>query len=203
MWPLTIPTVYDWTILPRTIVAGAWTDATFKAALLANPNLVLSKNINRWPSGINFTILENQGSTRHLILPHKKSQFNSWTRQQLMDTAMYESEADMSLCYVIPAVVLIESWFNSTFKSALLSNANSALSSFGINTGGFSYQVTENTSTNYHLILPKSPIGTVQISFDSLVFSTDDGNPIPAGTTRCCATGTCDLNTEPPVMPVP
>ena len=145
MSALTIPTIYDWTILPRTIAARAWTDATFKAALLANPNMILSKNINRWPSGISFTILEDQESTRHLILPHKKAQFASWTREQLMDTAMYESEADMSLCDVIPAVVLIEAWFNPTFKSSLLSNANSALSSLGINTGGYTYQVTEKT----------------------------------------------------------
>ncbi|TWB15511.1 putative ribosomally synthesized peptide [Nitrospirillum amazonense] len=53
------------------IIAKAWTDAAFKARLLADPAAVLKAEGIDVPSGVRLSIVENTASSYTLVLPPK------------------------------------------------------------------------------------------------------------------------------------
>jgi hypothetical protein len=55
------------------IVTKAWTDDTFKAALLANPEEVLKKHGIHLKPNVKYKLHENTAATTHLVLPAKPS----------------------------------------------------------------------------------------------------------------------------------
>ena len=53
------------------IIAKAWRDPAFKAALIANPAAALKAEGIDVPAGITVTVLENTDKQFHLVLPHQ------------------------------------------------------------------------------------------------------------------------------------
>jgi hypothetical protein len=53
------------------VVAKAWSDAAFKKRLLAQPEAVLKEAGVVVPEGVQFKVVEDTASVRHLILPPK------------------------------------------------------------------------------------------------------------------------------------
>jgi hypothetical protein len=51
------------------IIAKAWADDAFKAALLANPNATLAAEGIAVPDGLTLKVLEDTPGTMHVILP--------------------------------------------------------------------------------------------------------------------------------------
>jgi len=55
------------------LVAKAWSDAEFKAKLLADPMKVFKENSMKVPAGIEVRIVENTAGVMHFILPPEPS----------------------------------------------------------------------------------------------------------------------------------
>ena len=51
------------------IIAKAWADDAFKAALIANPNATLAAEGIAVPAGLKLKVLEDTADTMHVILP--------------------------------------------------------------------------------------------------------------------------------------
>ncbi len=51
------------------IIAKAWADDAFKAALIANPNATLAAEGIAVPGGLTLKVLEDTPGTMHVILP--------------------------------------------------------------------------------------------------------------------------------------
>lgn len=51
------------------VVARAWSDAEFRANLLANPAAALSDAGVTVPAGVSVKVLENSADTYHLVIP--------------------------------------------------------------------------------------------------------------------------------------
>ena len=67
------------------LVAKAWSDAEFKAELLADPMKVFKENSMEVPAGIEVCIVENTADTMHFILPPEPS--DELTDEQLAGAA--------------------------------------------------------------------------------------------------------------------
>ena len=55
------------------VVAKAWADDAFKAALIADPNATLAAEGIAVPAGLKLTVLEDTAETLHVILPQRPS----------------------------------------------------------------------------------------------------------------------------------
>src|SRR3990172_2723124 len=163
--------IMAWTVMPITIVAKAWTDNTFKTALLGDdPNSVLRNQIMELPWDFNFIITEDTGSQRNLPLPNLPTDLSSWTEEQVLDVLIKETYGDVNFQYYLPARVINKSFFDSNYKTQLLSDADTALSSEGYTPqGGQTFTVLENSSTNRNLILPKIPESWVGLSYRDIL----------------------------------
>lgn len=187
-----IPQIMDWTIIPKSIIASCWLSNAYKLNFVSNPTTVLQSVITNLPTTISFTAKENTATTRNLPLPYLKSGLTSMTRAQIQIILSNEIGSD-DLEFMLPASVIEEAFFNSAYKSLLLSDANSALQQKGYSTGSYTYHVSENTSTNYNISIPVAPanISTLsQSQAEALLLARFSGE-----TTKCCASGTCDNDT--------
>ena len=180
----------DWSLLPISVVAKAWTDSAFNSSLLASPDATLQQMIRRWPHTISFTVHQDTGSTRNLPLPFYKTGLQSLSDADLLTLAQMETCGDTTLEQFLPADVIVKALTDSAFKTSLLSNANSALNGMGYDTSYATYTVHENTATDYNLALPVNPLSVQSLSFDDLVVRL--GASLSTETTKCCASGTCD-----------
>ena len=61
----------DWGNKWGQIVAKAWTDEAFKRRLLAEPAAVLAKHGMDVPPGVQFRVVEDTATVRHLTLPFR------------------------------------------------------------------------------------------------------------------------------------
>ena len=185
-----LPVAMDWTLLPAPIIAKAWTDSAYLSALLADPDTILRQDIKRWPWNISFTLHQDASGNRHLPLPYYKTELQAMSSTDLLTLLNQEIGGDNTLEYTLPAPVIAKAFLDSTFKSSLLSNANSALASMGYYVGYATFHVHENTATNYHLTIPSNPLSQQSLSFDALVSRLHDVYGFSS--TKCCASGTCD-----------
>jgi hypothetical protein len=55
------------------VVAKAWADEAFKAALIANPNATLAAEGIAVPAGLTLKVMEDTPGTMHVILPQPPS----------------------------------------------------------------------------------------------------------------------------------
>ena len=55
------------------VVAKAWADEAFKAALIADPNATLAAEGIAVPAGLKLKVLEDTAETMHVILPQPPS----------------------------------------------------------------------------------------------------------------------------------
>jgi hypothetical protein len=189
---IVIPQIMDWTIIPKSVIASCWLSNIYKQNFVSAPTTVLQSVITNLPTTISFTARENTTTIRTLPLPYLKSGLTHLTRAQIRNILSTEIGSD-DLEFMLPASVIEEAFFNSTYKSLLLSDANSALQQKGYSTGSYTYQVSENTSTNYNLSIPVAPsnISTLsQSQAEALLLARFSGE-----TTKCCASGTCDNDT--------
>ena len=198
MWsgPWTPSLLIDWTIMPANVTAQAWTNSTFRNNLLGHPAQTLQAYSTQWPTNIDFEVHADTNSARYLPLPVRKNLTLGWTRQQLLDELIAEMGLnDTTLEFCLPPAVIVEAWLNSTFKVDLLTDANTAIASLGLSVGPYTLVVKENASAVYHLALLKNPLQQEQIGFEELVarLRSNLGENAPNfGTTKCCASGTCD-----------
>lgn len=66
------------------LVAKAWSDAEFKAELLADPMKVFKENSMEVPAGIEVRIVENTDKILNFILPPEPSDELTQVRQNLL-----------------------------------------------------------------------------------------------------------------------
>jgi hypothetical protein len=164
------PKIMAWTVMPFSVVAKAWTDSTFKSALLAEPNDILRAALWELPWGNNFIIHEESGNQRYLPLPKLPDSLSAWTEEQILNVLIGETLNDVKLQYYLPARVVNKAFFEPTFKSSLLSDADSALTSMGTAPqGGQTFTVYENDATNRHLALPQIPVEWVGLSYSDVL----------------------------------
>jgi hypothetical protein len=76
------------------IVATAWADAEFKARLLADPRTVLSEHGIDVPEGIEFVLVEDTDTVKHLTLP--ASPAGELTDEELVGAAGADSYSGYS-----------------------------------------------------------------------------------------------------------
>lgn len=187
-----IPQIMDWTIIPKSIIASCWLNSVYKQNFISNPAPVMRSAIASLPTTINFTVKENTATVRHLTFPYLKPALAGMTRSQIQNILIHEIGSD-DLEFMLPAPVIEEAFFNSTYKSLLLSDANAALQQKGYATGSFAYQVHANSPANYFISIPVAPSNVSALSqsqAEALLLARFSGE-----TTKCCASGTCDDDT--------
>lgn len=187
------PEITDWTILPAAVTALAWTNKTYKEELLRNPNYALKK---RFPNNINFKVYEDHDNIKYLNLPVKKSKHVDWKKEYFLEKLMAETRNDETFEFHLPPKVIAEALYNNSFKYKLLNNANEAIEILGFKQGNAELRVIENNESNYNLVLMQNPLHQERLDFDVLLErlrQTMGGNFADTGTTKCCASGTCDL----------
>lgn len=195
---ITQPTIMNWTILPITYMAKCWIDSTFKSGFLSNPTAAFANrpSLINIPSGATFAVYDNaSASDRNFALPFFHSGLSGLSRTQVASILQTETGGDTSLQWFLPADVIEEAFYNSTFKSSLLSNPASAISSMGYSTSGLSISVYANTSTLHNLALPTRPSGINSSSSYATALGAAS-SLMDLASSKCCGTGTCDEESE-------
>lgn len=165
-----LPSITAWTVMPYRIVAKAWTDATFKTALLASPNTVIQSVIFDVPNGINFIIQQDTSTDRYLPLPYLDKSYTLWTQDQIFAKLLEETGANVNLQYCLPAVVTSKAYFDAIYKSTLLSATNTALNTAGTSApAGITFHVNANTATDHNITLPLIPVDWIGLPYELIL----------------------------------
>jgi hypothetical protein len=95
-----IPDVMDWTILPASITAQAWTDPKFRDELLEDPTTVLRQRIKRWPTDKNFSLKVDSELKRFFVLPVRRAAFRELSSTGLRALLSHELGDDDSFEFI-------------------------------------------------------------------------------------------------------
>ena len=185
-----VPSIVDWTLLPASCVALAWTDESFRSRLIENPTRVLQERVARWPRDKTFVVVEDTPRVRHFVLPARKRSLDGSSRSDVLETLMTELGDDRTLEFHLPAEAIANAFFDPAFKDELFRNPVGVLRSLGLEPPAEDVVVLENSEYTYHLVLPTNPAHPEDLSFEALdaILREKFGQ----GTTKCCASGTCD-----------
>jgi hypothetical protein len=184
-----IPDVMDWTILPASITAQAWTDPEFRGELLADPTATLRQRIKRWPRDKTFSLDADSELKRFFVLPVRKRAFEGLSRAGLYALLRHELGDDDSFEFHLPPAVIAAALADDALKNDLLRDGAATLQSLGYEPRAPLIVVLENSPSHYHLVLPCNPSRVEDLDFDALHASLRER--FGANTTRCCASGTC------------
>jgi len=167
---MTEPLIMAWTVLPFRIVAKAWRDNTFLQELTDNTNAVLRNALWELPWSNNYILSKESGNQRYLVLPELPRAYVAWTEEQVLNQIIAETFGDVSLQYYLPARVINKAFFDSSYRTQLLSNADSALSSMGTAPrGGETFTVLENSGNNMNFVLPEIPLEWEGLTYNELL----------------------------------
>jgi hypothetical protein len=179
----------DWTILPASITAQAWTDPEFRAELIADPTAVLRQRINRWPRDKTFSLQADSELKRFFVLPVRKRAFEDLSHAGLYALLRHELGEDDSFEFHLPPATIAAALADDALKNDLLRDGAATLQSLGYEPPAPRVVVLDNSPRAYHLVLPRNPSRVEDLDFDELYASLRERFGV--STTKCCASGTC------------
>lgn len=190
---LELPVIMDFTVVPSTLTARAWTDASFRTQLLADPNTILQATPMRelsWPAHIRFRLHEDTRELTHLTLPVYKPFFDDMREEELLARLKHETDCETALKFFLPVDVIWAAWFDPEFKTQLLTDATLALRARGYHPTR-QIKVYANEINLYHLALKVAPVDVSQLDLAAARARYIDMMSV-ARSSQCCASGTCD-----------
>lgn len=185
-----IPLIMDWTILPASVTAAAWTDPEVRALLLSDPTTLLRERIARLPTDKTFCVAANSVEVTYFVLPARKRGLKRKSRDELLAILTRETGNDDSLEHWLPADVMADALVDPDFKAKLVRDPSAVLRERGYQPPRRKSVVLENSESTYHLVLPENPSRQEDLDFAALDSMLRE--KYGAGTTKCCASGTCD-----------
>lgn len=184
----------QWTVLSTTLAVRAWANSKSRAELLSSPRKMIAGVWGGYPGGIRFTVHENTSSIFHFPLPIVDSRAKGWSEDQLLSQLDREIGDDDTFNVFLPVPVIFAAWTNKEFRRQLLKDPNAALSAMKYDLKGRKIIIHANTQNHYHLALPYSPNAYGEIAEMRAKFSSEyEGIMMGGGSTKCCASGTCDI----------
>jgi len=143
------------------LIAKAWREPSFKAALIADPVAVAQAEGIDVPADLTFTVLENTDKHFHLILPAAPS--DGLSDETLESLAVATPSAKMyPLRRHEVGKLMAKAWRDQAFKAALFASPVAAIQAEGIVVPeGMTLTLAENTNNHVHLILPPAPTGVL------------------------------------------
>jgi hypothetical protein len=184
-----VPEVMDWTILPASVTAAAWTDAEVRALLLSDPTTLLRERVSRWPNDKTFCVAVDSAEVKFFALPALKKHLASLSRDALLEILHREMEDDTTLEYWLPSDVIADALSDQQFKAELIRDPANVLKKRGYSPPARQIIVLENSESTYHLVLTENPSRQSDLDLRSLEESLVEKYGV--NTTRCCASGTC------------
>jgi hypothetical protein len=104
-----VPEIMDWTILPASVTAAAWTDPEVRALLLDDPTTLLRERISNWPKDKSFCVAVDSAEVKFFVLPALKPHLQSQPREMLKEILSRETEDDNSLEHWLPGDLIASS----------------------------------------------------------------------------------------------
>lgn len=190
-----LPVIMEYSVLPSSLTARAWVEPGFRSRLLSNPNEILQATpmkIMPWPKHISFEIHEDTEQVQHFTLPLFKSYFREMPEYELMARLRHETLNEVSLEFFLPVDVIWTAWFDSSYRTLLLNDANRALSMRGY-APQRPIKVHANEPGAYHLALKNTPLDVDALTLESARSRYIELMAM-AGSSQCCASGTCDID---------
>jgi hypothetical protein len=185
-----VPEIMDWTILPASVTASAWTDPEVRALLLSDATTLLRERVSRWPSDKTFCVAVDSAEVKFFPLPARKSRTAAYSREALREILTRETGDDDSLEHWLPSDVIADALSDDEFKRELIGNPGEVLRSRGYSPPARQIVVLENSESTYHLVLPENP--SRQEDLDHSALEATLVAKFGVETTKCCASGTCD-----------
>lgn len=185
-----VPQIMDWTILPASVTAAAWTDAETRALLISDPTALLRERIAAWPDDKTFCVAADSAEVKYLVLPALKRELRFCSRDEIAKILAREMGDDDSLTDWLPADVIADAFVDPEFKAELVRAPEAVLESRGYRLPTRRIVVLENSELTYHLVLPENPSRQADLDVSALESSLRDR--YGDSTTKCCASGTCD-----------
>jgi hypothetical protein len=180
----------DWTILPASVTAAAWTDPEIRALLLSDPTTLLNERIAGWPDDRSFCVVADSAEVKYFVLPTRKQELASHSRDSLLEILVREMGEDDTLEDWLPSDVIADALADRVFKTELIRDPAAILRERGYKTPQRTIIVLENSEFTYHLVLPENP--SRQGDLDSSSLEGQLRERYGVNTTKCCASGTCD-----------
>lgn len=179
----------NYTILSSGATLRAWSDVAFRELLISNPRQALGEFWTHQPSEANFVVHENTEDATHLSIPWRMNEVAELSMGALSDVIAHETGDDRTLEYFLPASILARAIVDAEFRHRLVKAPKTVLFDNGYNTEMRTLVVHENSSTDYHIALPRSPSSLRRLeAMDRHILLYAQ-----AATTKCCASGTCDI----------
>lgn len=185
-----VPEIMDWTIMPASVTAAAWTDPEIRALLLSDPTTLLRERISAWPADKTFCVAADSAEVKYFVLPARKQVLGQRSREELISILQRETGNDGTLADWLPVDVIIDAFIDSAFKAELIRSPREVLRERGYDPPSRQIVVLENSEFTYHLVLPENPSRQEDLDVASLEAMLRDQYGV--NTTKCCASGTCD-----------
>lgn len=184
-----VPEIMDWTILPASVTAAAWTDPEVRALLLTEPTSLLRERISRWPDDKTFCVAVDSAEVKFFALPARKKHLAQLSRESLLEILARETEKDDSLEHWLPSDVIADALSDDEFKSELIRDPGKVLKDRGYSPPSRQIIVLENSESTYHLVLTENPSRQDELDLKDLEATLIEKYGVE--TTKCCASGTC------------
>jgi len=185
-----IPQLMDWSILPASVTAAAWTDPEIRALLLSDPTTLLQERIPRWPADKTFCVVADSAETKFFVLPARKQSLDGRSRDSIVETLTRETGDDQTLEDWLPVDVIADALLDRAFRAELIHDPARVLHDRGYKPPNRKIIVLENSEFTYHLVLPEHPSRQQDLDVSSLEANLRER--YGTNTTKCCASGTCD-----------
>lgn len=190
-----LPVIMEYTVLPSSLTARAWVEPGFRDKLVSAPNEILQSTpmkVMPWPKHISFKIHEDTEQIQHFTLPLLKSYFQEMPEYELMARLRHETLGETALEFFLPVDVIWTAWFDTSYRTLLLTDANRALSMRGY-APQRAIKVHANEPGAYHLALKVTPLDVDALTLESARARYIELMAM-AGSSQCCASGTCDID---------
>jgi nitrile hydratase subunit alpha len=127
-------------------VARAWTDAGYRARLLADGTAAIAELGYQGPQGEHIVVLENTPSRHHVVV------------------------CTLCSCYPWPVLGLPPSWYKDpAYRSRMVREPRMVLAEFGLNMPlDTEVKVFDSSSEVRYMVLPERPEGSEQLSEEDL-----------------------------------
>ena len=128
------------------VVAKAWTDADYKARLLADGTAAVAELGFKGPQGEHIVVLENTPRTHNVVV------------------------CTLCCCYPWPLLGLPPSWYkDAAYRSRVVKEPRAVLAEWGTELGAdVDVRVHDSSSEVRYFILPERPAGTEALSEEEL-----------------------------------
>jgi nitrile hydratase len=128
------------------VVARAWTDAEYRARLLANGTAAIAELSYKGPQGEHIVVLENTPTVHHVVV------------------------CTLCSCYPWPVLGLPPSWYKDpAYRSRVVREPRKVLEEFGLDLAeGIEIRVFDSSSEVRYMVLPERPAGTEDLSEEEL-----------------------------------